>query len=94
MSEWEDKFSAILGNQDAMGQIMALARSLSAPDSPREPSEENRVEPDPRGPDPQGRDVALLRALRPYLRPERQQTLDRSLELLGMLRLLRGPGEG
>ena len=29
MSEFDDKLSAILGNQEAMGQIMALAQSLS-----------------------------------------------------------------
>ena len=28
MSEFEDKLNAILGNRDAMGQIMALAQSL------------------------------------------------------------------
>ena len=30
MAEFEDKLNSILGNQEAMGQIMALARSLSA----------------------------------------------------------------
>lgn len=37
MSELEDKLGAILSNQDAMNQIMALAQSLgkgSAPDQP------------------------------------------------------------
>lgn len=29
MGEFEDKLNAILGNQEAMGQIMALAQSLS-----------------------------------------------------------------
>ena len=29
MGEWEEKLNSILENQDAMGQIMALARSLS-----------------------------------------------------------------
>lgn len=29
MAEFEEKLSSILGNQEAMGQIMALARSLS-----------------------------------------------------------------
>lgn len=29
MAEFEEKLNAILGNQEAMGQIMALARSLS-----------------------------------------------------------------
>ena len=30
MAEFEEKLNAILGDQEAMGQIMALARSLSA----------------------------------------------------------------
>ena len=29
MAEFEDKLNSILGNQEAMKQIMALARSLS-----------------------------------------------------------------
>ena len=35
----------------------------------------------------------LLAALRPYLRPERQALLDRTLELLTLLRMFRGTGQ-
>lgn len=34
---FEDKLNAILNNQDAMGQIMALAQSLSAPEQQEQP---------------------------------------------------------
>ena len=42
MAELEEKLNAILGNQEAMGQIMALARSLSAggPEGGEPPGEE------------------------------------------------------
>jgi len=35
MAEFEDKLNAILGDQAAMGQIMALARSLSGEQEPQ-----------------------------------------------------------
>lgn len=34
MADFEEKLNSILGNQEAMGQIMALARSLSGGDQP------------------------------------------------------------
>ena len=36
MAEFEDKLNSILGNQEAMSQIMALARSLSGEQPPPE----------------------------------------------------------
>lgn len=49
MAEFEDQLSAILGNQEAMGQIMALARSLSggqaAPETPAQPVQEEVQKP-------------------------------------------------
>ena len=38
MAEFEEKLNAILGDQEAMGQIMALARSLSGGEENRENS--------------------------------------------------------
>lgn len=35
MAEFEEKLNSILGNEKAMGQIMALARSLSGENGPR-----------------------------------------------------------
>ena len=41
MGEFEEKMNAILGNKEAMGQIMALAQSLGKPAPPApEPEEE------------------------------------------------------
>ena len=35
MAEFEEKLNSILGNEKAMGQIMALARSLSGENGPQ-----------------------------------------------------------
>lgn len=89
MSEFDDKLSAILGDQNAMSQIMALAQSLSGPvqggetDSPVELPEYSG----------QRQDVQLLSALRPYLKESRQKRLDRAIELLQLLRLIKGNRE-
>ena len=126
MAEFEDKLNSILGNQAAMNQIMALARSLSGdqPESPSTPegTEENGAEtyspvteesgspaPDLSALmgqiDPQmiqvgidvirqvqsteDRNAALLNALRPFLREEKQARLDRALRVARMTRLVR-----
>ena len=85
MSEFEEKLGVILGDADAMGRIMELAQSLSSPGQAGEgeplPPSVPQVE--------MGRDARLLSALRPYLRPERQQRVDRTLEMLSMIRMLR-----
>ena len=90
MAEFEEKLGAILGDADAMNQIMALAQSLSVPVREAEQAGSGcgeevpiipgfREEPDER----------LLSALRPYLRPERQRGLDRGLEILRLMRLMK-----
>ena len=83
MSEFDEKLGAILGDADAMGRIMELAQSLSTP----KPVEEGEVL--PQSMEETGRDVRLLSALRPYLKPERQFRVDRTLEMLSMIRMLR-----
>ena len=83
MSEFDEKLGAILGDADAMGRIMELAQSLSAPKGEGETSQ-------PMPSTEVGRDARLLAALRPYLRPERQNRVDRTLEMLSMIRMLRG----
>lgn len=94
MSEFDEKLSAILGDQNAMSQIMALAQSLSTPGQSE--AEDCGEQPDREGislPDwERNRDVQLLSALRPYLRPERQGKLDKMLEILQLLRLMRSAG--
>ena len=83
MSEFDEKLGAILGDADAMGRIMELAQSLSAP---KEEGETSQPIPSAEV----GRDARLLAALQPYLRPERQNRVDRTLEMLSMIRMLRG----
>lgn len=92
MSEFDDKLSAILGDQNAMSQIMALAQSLSGSEPDRESDEaQQRFCPQEIG--DRGQDVQLLSALRPYLKERRQKKLDRALELLQLMRLLKGNRE-
>lgn len=87
MSEFDEKLNAILSDPGAMDQIMSLARSLSGGEGGESPAQEDGCPQTLPGP---GRDGALLAALRPYLRPERQAMLDRTLELLTLLRMFRG----
>lgn len=77
MSELEEKLGAILSNQDAMGQIMALAKSLGggdAADAPppaapnAEPSASSAPEPSvSSAPEPSGSFAAGLGGLDPRL---------------------------
>ena len=125
MAEFEDKLNSILGNQAAMNQIMALARSLSgeqpAGEASPAPEEPGAAAYAPAGQasappapdlaalmgqiDPQmiqvgmdvirqvqsteDRNAALLNALRPFLREEKQARLDRALRVARMTRLVR-----
>lgn len=47
MAELEEKLNAILGNPDAMGQIMALARSLNGGEGASSASPEQNASPEP-----------------------------------------------
>ena len=86
MSEFDEKLGAILGDAEAMGRIMELAQSLAAP----KPEQDGEAVQQSEMPTMErGRDVCLLSALRPYLRPERQRKVDRTLEMLSMIRMLR-----
>lgn len=50
MSELEDKLGAILSNQDAMSQIMALAQSLGGADRAAPPPPESQTPPESAAP--------------------------------------------
>lgn len=123
MAGFEEQLNSILGNQEAMSQIMALARSLSGeqPPAPEAASasdggDEGASVPAAETPpsdlsamlgqiDPQmlqlgmkifrqtqsadDRNAALLNALRPFLREERQARLDRALQIARMARAVR-----
>ena len=100
MAEFEEKLNSILGNQEAMGQIMALARSLSgAAEIPPDFSALlGQVDPKMiqmgmevlrQVQSTEDRNAALLNALRPFLREERQDRLDRALRITRMAKLIR-----
>ena len=117
MAGFEEQLNNILGNQAAMNQIMALARSLSG-DQPEAPALEEPQDTcqAPEAPLPdlsellgqvdpsmiqtgmevlrqiqgtEDRSAALLNALRPFLREERQARLDRALQIVRMTRVIR-----
>lgn len=101
MAEFDEKLNAILGNQEAMAQIMSLARSLST-DSPGEnPNREEQQAQESDGEEERERDVqsaqpdlsamlgqldpALLRTGMEVIR-QVQSTEDRNAALLQALR--------
>lgn len=116
MNDLEEKLGAILSNQDAMGQIMALAKSLGGGgggDSAETPP------PDAPAPEPSGgspavgggidprllsmaaklagaysnagddRRVALLTALGPFVKEERQAKLNKAIQIARLTRVVR-----
>ena len=90
MSELEEKLNAVLGDSEAMGQIMALAQSLSAKQGRRE--ESAAPEPPP-PPDGQGELAGLLGDVDPQmlqmgmrLLQEYNRSDDRNAALLAALR--------
>lgn len=124
MAGFEEQLNSILGNQEAMTQIMALARSLSgeqgsAPETDGQdcaPAEEDAYVPAAAPPAPDlsamlgqldpkmlrlgmevmrqvqstgDRNTALLAALRPFLREERQARLERAIQIARMARAIR-----
>lgn len=119
MDGLEEKLGAILSNQDAMSQIMALAKSLGGtpeasppaappPDTPAlESSGDGPPAPPPAGGlDPRllsmaaklagaysdagdDRRVALLSALRPFVKEERHAKLDKAIQIARLTRVVR-----
>ena len=101
MAEFEDKLNSILGNQAAMNQIMALARSLSgeqpaqeAPPARESPSEDATYVPAAEEPAPSAPDLsALMGQIDPRMLQmgmdiirQVQSTEDRNAALLNALR--------
>ena len=87
----EEKLSQILNDPDSMAQIMSLAKSFGMPSEAKpEPTEPPLIDEgmmmglmqmmqQMRHTD--GKQEALLRALKPYLAPERQEKLDKAMQL-------------
>lgn len=118
MGELDEKLNAILGNPEAMGQIMALANSLGGSGGGnKEEKEQEPVQSCPGGQDSselfsafgeidprmlqmgmkvlreyrEGEDkkTALICALRPFVREERWETLDRAIRIAKLSRVIR-----
>ncbi len=95
MDEMEEKLGAILGNPEMMGKIMSMAQSLGA----QEPKADKTPEPMPdlgmikklsglsrqTGVDRQQQ--ALLKALDPYLSPQRLRKLENAMRSAKMAKL-------
>ena len=116
MNDLEEKLGAILSNQDAMSQIMALAKSLGGGGTaetppPAAPSLEPSGDPPPATPSDGGIDprllsmaaklagayssagddrrVALLTALGPFVKEERQAKLNKAIQIARLTRVVR-----
>lgn len=125
MSDFEDKLQSVLGNPDAMSQIMSIAKALSGEGKNEEkspPPPMPRQEPpsppsvtyeesspfsllgdlDPRmlqigmrlfseynGGGGDDKRVALLAALRPFVKSERYETVDRAVQIAKLSRVIR-----
>ena len=75
MEDLEDKLLGILNNPQMMEQVMATAKSLGLSEEGSPPSELlQKVGGD-------GRQEALIRALEPYLKPNRRKKLERAMRL-------------
>ena len=115
MAQLEEQLNQILGDPQAMEQIMALAQSLSGkgqeapPPEADAPPPEGTEEPSPlsalSGLDPKllqlgmgllseysaqdDRKTALLEALKPFLKRERQEKIDQAVRIARLSRVVR-----
>lgn len=121
MAQWEEQLNQILGDPQAMGQIMSLAQSLSGKqeehqEEPPDREEGSEIaaapveeEPSPlsalAGLDPKllqmgmgllseysaqdDKKTALLAALKPFLKPERQEKMDQAVRIARLTRVIR-----
>ena len=99
MSDMEEKLNAILNDSDAMSRIMGLAQQLSGGSVNPPPSESKSppgTEIDPKllskimplvqeMSRTQSQSADLLRALRPYLKEERQGKVERAIKLAHLI---------
>ncbi|MCD8143271.1 MAG: hypothetical protein LUD83_08375 [Clostridiales bacterium] len=125
MEDFEEKLNTILSSPETMGQIMALANSISGKPEGAAPAQEGQVQPQEapaqppqggaaqqtgdmlsllQGLDPsmltklaalyreytRGEDekAALLTAMRPFLRPERQEKVEKALQITRISRVI------
>lgn len=105
MDDFESKLNQVLSDPESMQKIFSIAQSLGAGASNEQAKEEIPAVDTPLLPDlsmlstlgklmqSQGsadsRHAELFNALRPFLRPERQQSLDRALRMAKLSHLAR-----
>lgn len=97
MADVNEMLSGILSNPQAMESIMAMAKSLGQQSTP--PQQQSTQSPaDPmqlmqsllqlsRNAGGDERQVALFQALKPFIRPERAERLDRAMQVARISRL-------
>ena len=113
MAQLEEQLNQILGDPQAMEQIMALAQSLSNKEEGR-PEEDARPPAEHDAPSPlsvldgldpkllklgmgllseysaqDDKKTALLAALKPFLKPERQEKMDQAVRIARLTRVIR-----
>lgn len=93
MDDWTEGIGQILGDPEAMAGILSMAKRLGLGGAPAEPAPQPDAEPqaDAAASPPElaallagataggGRETALLQALRPFLREDRREKLDRAV---------------
>lgn len=86
----EEKLNQILNNPESMAQIMSMAQSFGfqpeaepsvAPSLPDEDMMRGMMQLFQQMQHSDGKQDALLRALKPYLAPDRREKLDRAMQL-------------
>ena len=101
MSEFDDRLNALLSDPDSMAQIVQLAQQLSGQQAP--PPEPSPADPPESSFDPslfqkaipllqefsreKCQSAQLLRALRPYLRAEKQEKVAQAIQMAHLITL-------
>ena len=105
MDDFESKLNQVLSDPESMQKIFSIAQSLGVSPSNEQAKEETPAQDSSILPDlsmlstlgnlmmsqstADSRHTELLNALRPFLRPERQQNLDRALRMAKLSHLAR-----
>ena len=99
MGELEDQLNSILSDPDQMAKIAGLAKSLMGSGDGASPAPSAGEGPDPgllqmlsramNAGGENGREQALLAAMKPYLSEKRQDRMDRAMKLARLARIAR-----
>lgn len=85
----EEKLQQLLNDPDSMAQIMSFAQALGAPqeDAPDDGLARAMLQLVQQARHSDGKQEALLCALKPFLRPERRDKIDRALRIARLSQL-------